>query len=549
MNHRVFSFVGIFVVAAAVLLVGRLSFSAEVSAAPPDDLLAYSTGFNALTDQPPESLNTADLINLAFANGEIDRDTANLYLMYAINGEGDVPKQYQSDVLWDATATMRQLSKTLDQMQSRSAQRAIDHFLTGACESSNSSLTTIHNSTNFHIEYSTISVGLTIDDYVTSLETAWTKEVDQFGWAAPPVGPNPPPGNRYHVRIDTLNGTVVGFVYHLGDHGGLVGDNPNTAWDDVDAYASCMVLRNDYTNISFNPQALLNATTSHELVHSIQFGYGILTGDNATEDAFVEGAASWMEDEVFDNANDNYGYLWPSFDMCMGEYTYNPYRYWITWRGLTERYGSGTPGGSEQVWQDYMESVSQNSTDNSLSALNAALVNQGTTLADAFHAYAIAVKHNKTCGGNHTYPYCFEEGANYVSVTGEPAVHGQIDNIGEAYSGSIQDNYAINWVSLPTDTPPYTLTVINNSPTAELQLSVVCDVGDIMFGQGNSAVISGHQTVGLSDYDPTGCNTVTLIVTNQRQTAADPSTCTAHNYMVWTTEDKYEHIFMPIIYK
>ncbi len=117
-----------------------------------------------------------------------------------------------------------------------------------------------------------------------------------------------------------------------------------------------------------------------------------------------------MEDEVFDSANDNYNYLWPTFTMCMGEYTNSPYPYWITWRGLTERYGTGTAGGGEQVMQDFWELTSKNTGDN-LSAMNAALVNKGTNLADAYHAYAIAVKFNKPCTGGYNVPgYCLMEG-------------------------------------------------------------------------------------------------------------------------------------------
>ena len=63
------------------------------------------------------------------------------------------------------------------------------------------------------MEYGAIGAGLTINDYVASLETAWVTEIDQFGWAAPPVRTgNPPPGSTYHVRIDTLGGGLYGFT-------------------------------------------------------------------------------------------------------------------------------------------------------------------------------------------------------------------------------------------------------------------------------------------------------------------------------------------------
>ena len=75
---------------------------------------------------------------------------------------------------------------------------------------------------NIHIvtiQYGAISGGLVITDYVDSLQIAWTKEITTFGWAAPPVlTSNPPPGNRYHVRIDNLGSSLYGYVSSSGAH-------------------------------------------------------------------------------------------------------------------------------------------------------------------------------------------------------------------------------------------------------------------------------------------------------------------------------------------
>ena len=74
-----------------------------------------------------------------------------------------------------------------------------------------------------------------------------------------------------------------------------------------------MVLNRDYSGFPSTPQASLDSTTAHEFNHSIQFGYGALAGANVPDDVFVEGGATWMEDEVHDAADDNYNYLWPGF--------------------------------------------------------------------------------------------------------------------------------------------------------------------------------------------------------------------------------------------
>src|SRR5574341_442225 len=381
----------------------------------------------ATSTQESGNFATPELIRQAVEARQIDVDTANLYLAYAIGDFEKLPPEYHSNVPWEGTLTLLDLTDAINTKSAGRYEKEITDIIAarGSCSSSTASLPNLSNSAHFHIEYGTIGGGLSISSSSTSLETTWTKEITQFGWAAPPVlASNPPPGNLYHVRIDSLGGGLYGYVSSSGVHAGFVGNNPNTSWNDVDAYASCMVLNNDYSGFPGSSQQALDATTAHEFNHSIQFGYGALTGSNRPAQIFVEGGATWMEDEVFDGANDNYNYLWPNFSMAMGNYTSSPYPYWITFRGLTERYGTGTPGTGEQVMQDFWETLSQGTSGDGIAALNTTLGYRGTNLNDAFHAYAIAVKFNKTCGGGFVYPYCFEEGASYVGAAGATTVNG-----------------------------------------------------------------------------------------------------------------------------
>ncbi|MBE7468535.1 MAG: hypothetical protein HS114_05315 [Anaerolineales bacterium] len=479
-----------------------------------------------------KKLSTPQLIEAALANGEIDQETAYLYLSYALGDYDSLPVQYHSNVPWDGTFTLARLQKAVKTMKVSPKRTKVIEILSGSCSSSSGSLSTIVNTTHFHIQYSTIGGGLNIGHYQTSLETTWTKEIDQFGWAAPPVlSSNPPPGNRYHVRIAGLGGGLYGFVSSFGAHAGFVGNNPNTAWNDGDAYASCMVLNRDYSGFPGSPQQALDATTAHEFNHSIQFGYGVFDGGNAPDTAFIEGGATWMEDEVFDSANDNYNYLWPDFSISMGEYFEYPYPYWITFRGLTERFGPGVAGGGEQVMQDFWEEISQNSASEMLDALNSALTNKGTTLADAYHAYAVAVKFNKQCGGGYSYPYCFKEGANYVALAGTTPLNGFIFNsVSGSSNGSVEDNYALNWVGLINSGSPYNVTLQNTSTGGQLRGSVVCDTGSTLNVTPLPAVVGSGGSTTLNNFNPSGCASVVAVITNQAQTGGNPSFSFARSY-------------------
>lgn len=478
---------------------------------------------------------TPQLIEEARASGAIDDDTAALYLAYALRAPDRLPEAYRSDVPWRGTLPLRSLRQRVETMKQSPARAAVQSLLAGTCSDASGTLPSVLDTTNFHIQYGTVGGGLTASDYGTSLETTWGTEVTGFGWAAPPVlASNPPPGNRYHVRIESLGGGLYGYVDVNGDHAGFVGNSPNTPWDDLDAYASCMVLNDDYSGFPGTPQTALDATTAHEFNHSIQFGYGALTGSGRADDVFVEGGASWVEDEVFDSSNDNYGYLWPNFTQCLGQYTASPYNYWIVFRALTERYGANTPGGGEQVMQDFWEETSKRTTQN-LVALNTALVNKGTNLADAFHAAAITSKLNRPCGGGYVYPYCFEEAAGYAAAAGSPAWTRTISTVGSSATATTPDNYASAFVRLPTTGGSFSVTLANTDAAGgELRASVVCDTGTALSITPFPAVVGPSGSSTLNPVDPTGCTTLGLILTNQSQTGANPSSCTARAWTVTT---------------
>ena len=494
----------------------------------------------AAAAEPGPKLPTPALIERAVSKGRISQKRAHLYLAYAFGRPGKLPDAYQSDVPWEGTVPLLELQRAQRTMAPGPERSAISEILSsetgpGWCGPySSGSLPSNTTTTHFYVEYGSIGPGLTIDSYTTSLEMSWDTEVGTFEWARPPVLPsNPPPGDAYHVRVDALPGGLYGYVTTGGIHAGLVGNNPNTPWNDVDAYATCMVLRNDYSGFSSSPQASLDSTAAHEFNHSIQFGYGALHGSNVPDIAFIEGGATWMEDEVFDGSNDNYGFLWPAFAESMGDYDSSRwYAYWITFRGLTERYESGLAGGSEQVMQDFWEETSKNSGNN-LTAMQTALANRGTNLADAFHAYAVAVKFNKACDGGYAYPYCLEEGPSYVSARGATSSHGSIAGVGGSYSGTIEDNYAINWVQLPTG-GAYDVTLTNTSSGGELRVTVVCDTGSALSLHPLPTVVGAGQSTTLASYSPTGCASVVAVITNQGQTAPNPVSSTARNYVLST---------------
>jgi hypothetical protein len=483
---------------------------------------------------PGRALSTPELLERAVERRRVNRATADLYLAYALADHRKVPDRFVSDVPWDGTLPLLRLRERLLRMAPGPERRAIRSVIVQAtCDTSVAPLPDIDQSSPFfYIEYDDpIGGGLTIDDYRGSLDDAWTTEVTTFGWAAPPVAMVPAPGNKYHVRIEDLGPSLYGFVSSLGTHAGFVGDNPNTpAWDEGDAIASCMVLNEDYTGFPSPPEASLNATTAHEFNHSIQFGYGVLLGFNTADDAFVEGGATWMEDEVFDDANDNYFYLWPDFAKSMGQYNDSPYPYWIVFRALTERFGTGAAGGGEQVMQDFWEEMSRSASSNQFPALRSGLGNKGTNLPDAFHQAAIAIRLGQACGGVWAYPYCLEENAGYAAVAGPIPNHGAVGSVGASFVGSVQDDYAVNWVTLP-GVGPYPVTLANTSQGGSLRATVACVTAAGPKIAALPAVVGAGAATTLPSFDPVGCTGPPVaVITNQSETSANPTVSASRSY-------------------
>ncbi len=99
------------------------------------------------------------------------------------------------------------------------------------------------------------------------------------------------------------------------------------------------VLDNNYSPSQYGSASFLNpmrVTAAHEFFHAIQFGYDV------DEDPwFMEGTATWIEDEVFDRINDNYQYLAYSpvrYPRSAVDYTSGLHAYgaWIFFRFASE---------------------------------------------------------------------------------------------------------------------------------------------------------------------------------------------------------------------
>lgn len=480
----------------------------------------------APSEHPPA---TPELIDRAVRHGEISEAQGALYLAWAFTAPARVPDAYVSDTPWSGTLPLLRLRERLTGMGDARAAVAARVALRGTtfdCPGTSGSLPQRKSTAHYYIQYRASALqALSIGAYATALETAWKTEVGTFGWAKPPRDPvRSPPGGRYPVRIENLGTGLYGYV--ATTH--LAGDNPATRWNDRDARASCMVLNRNYEPFPGEPIDALRATAAHEFNHSIQFGYGALSGFGKVTAVMVEGLATEMEDEVFDSSNDSYNYLWPDFTDPMGRYQASPYPYWVVFRAMAERFGDGRRNGSEAVFQTFWEQISKGSTTN-LEALAKGFKRKRTTLAAAYHSAAVALRFLVGCSAT-PRKFCLEEGSGYASAAGPNADHATLGAAPDQLTRSIANDLALNWIGVPT-AAALDLTVTHDGGKGTLRVSIVCRTG------GAVDVISAGTATRTNDAAAAGvdlstCDEASAVISNVKVTDSTPKSVTRTDYTI-----------------
>lgn len=472
---------------------------------------------------------TPELIERAVRRGDISDAQGALFLSWAFTAPERVPDAFVSDTPWSGTLPLLHLRERLATMDRSPVARAARSALragTFACPGTSGSLPNRVSSAHFYIQHRG-AAGLRVARYASALETAWATEVGRFGWAKPPRNPvSSPPGGRYPVRLEDLPPQLYGYVATTR----RVGNNPATPWKDRDSAASCMVLNRDFRPFPGTALDALRATAAHEFNHSIQFGYGALTGFGNVADVLVEGLATQMEDEVFDSSDDSYNYLWPRFTTPMGRYGASPYPYWVVFRAMSERFGTGVRGGGEDVFQVFWEQISRGASTN-LAALSRGFKASRARLGKAYHDASIALRFLVNCSATKRR-FCLEEGPAYRTHGGANSDHATLGP-GETLSRQIANDYALNWIRLPTGGGTFDLAVTRDQGTGVLRVSIACRMG-----RGVRVKFIGTATsaeASLTGYNAGACAEATAVISNVRQTAPTPSAITKTGYTISIT--------------
>lgn len=248
----------------------------------------------------------------------------------------------------DATLALRDLARYRDQLRGTAARQASQLLARPAASKRTCTA-------NICVHWSPASVNPTDDDrdgvpnYIESVRDT-VDGVHRSYVAAGYRAPRPDGARGGNNKTDVY----IRNVGAQGLYGFCTSDKSFRQTGPFDSWAYC-VLDNNYTEKPFRalpPLENMQVTAAHEYFHAVQFAY------DAFEDGwFMEATATWAEDELFTDINDNLQYLIhgplhrPQVPLDKFEAGgLHQYGDWIFFRYLTEKIPAGAAL-IRQMWQ------------------------------------------------------------------------------------------------------------------------------------------------------------------------------------------------------
>ena len=247
-------------------------------------------------------------------------------------------------------------------------------------------------------------------EFVRPPGDGWYTQIDDGG------------SDHYDVYIFNLETGYYGYVqaedYAQNNSPITRGDNEfSEDAEEERAMVTFMALRNNYNDFSGVESEIIEVTSAHEFFHAIQLGY-----DSRDQLWFLEATATWIEDEVFDDINDNYQYLkfWMEIPHVALDKHRSPYWYgsWIFFRYISEHLG-----GPETIREIFNQSIiDDNSIDNfNLETIDKILKSKGSSFREILNKMSIA-NYLLTSNSNLT-EFNYEEAEQYREYGIEPHIH------------------------------------------------------------------------------------------------------------------------------
>ena len=140
-----------------------------------------------------------------------------------------------------------------------------------------------------------------VPDYVNRtaeyFDLAWDIICDTLGYDTPPYDGERGGGqNLYDVYMHHYAGAYGVTFYEFRSS-----QRPGRDYD----YTSYIYVDPTYNNFGYDDRTIpMKVTSAHEFFHAVQFAYNVFAGG-----WYMENCATWIEDMIWDDINDNYAFL------------------------------------------------------------------------------------------------------------------------------------------------------------------------------------------------------------------------------------------------
>ena len=306
--------------------------------------------------------------------------------------------------------------------------------------------------------------------------------------------------DHYDIYVRELSSRYYGYV-QPEEYAHGKGDNEQSKLIvEKNAFTSYMAMRNNYKNFPMDEIKNIQVTAAHEYFHAIQFGY-----DGWEMPWLLEASAVWMEEEIYDEINDAYQYMYDWFKQphrSLDESSFHWYGSFIFFEYLEQHMG-----GTEAIRRIFEESVKSNSRekDGSHASIHGAISQLGFSFQRALNGMTIANKIMSSLPAAGDYSY--EEAERYP-VSGPhilQTINFQAGNR-DTVSSTRLDRFASQYIQIVSQRPVQVDLINNSGPLSDLQLNAILKRYD------NSYLIISSPSINI---DPADLKSIHLSVVSQ----------------------------------
>ena len=309
----------------------------------------------------------------------------------------------------------------------------------------------------------------------------------------------------YDVYVRNAGAGVYGYVQpelYANNNGN---NEHSSGVNEVNAIASYMVLRHNYSGFGNTELENIQVTAAHEYFHAVQFGY-----DGWEESWVMEATAVQMEEMVYDDVNDCYQYMSSWFNNPQQPLNLDNSSRW---------YGSfiffeyvNTHLSDEAIREFWEQSITHDSYygEYSIQTLDEAFDDLGSSFAEMLNGMSVA--NRVMSSSSAAAPFDYEEADTYSSTPSTFSTVSYSAGTDETVTSTNLQENAAQYIRLTSDDPVLATLANNDGPDSYLELHAI-----MTYGNNAWTVWSGSPI----NVDPTDATQVYFVVVSQNEAGSD----------------------------